>query len=164
MILKLILTMFCWVAVLPIVYGFNFGENYNLLIIYVYVTLLVLMFVLSRLGTKLVVSLLLISTWLILPQMPDNASLLKAGNFFIIFSAFLPSLWLLRSTATTMPSVEKTQKLLSNLTSTKILSGLQVTSHILVGCFKYWCIPYSFISNSKKCKNKNKASCRRSSY
>ena len=72
--------MFCWVAVLPIVYGFNFGQNYNLLIICVYVTLLVLMFVLSRLGTKLVVSLLLISTWLILPQMPDNASLLKVFN------------------------------------------------------------------------------------
>ena len=68
-------------------------------------------------------------------------SLLKAGNFFIIFSAFLPSLWLLRSTAITMPSVEKTQKLLSNLTSTKILSGLQVTSHILGGVLNIGTFP-----------------------
>jgi hypothetical protein len=133
--------MFCWIAVLPIVYGVNFDQNYNLLIICVYVVLLILMFVLSRLGTKIVVSLLLISTWLILPEMPNDEALLKAGNFFIIFSAFLPSLWLLRSTAITMPSVEKTQKLLSNLTSTKILSGLQVTSHILGGVLNIGTFP-----------------------
>ena len=133
--------MFCWIAVLPIVYGVNFDPNYNLLIICVYVVLLILMFVLSRLGTKIVVSLLLISTWLILPEMPNDEALLKAGNFFIIFSAFLPSLWLLRSTAITMPSVEKTQKLLSNLTSTKILSGLQVTSHILGGVLNIGTFP-----------------------
>ena len=133
--------MFCWVAVLPIVYGFNFDQNYNLLIISVYVALLILMFVLSRFGTKVVISLLLISTWLILPEMPSDEALLKAGNFFIIFSAFLPSLWLLRSTAITMPSVEKTQKLLSNLTSTKILSGLQVTSHILGGVLNIGTFP-----------------------
>jgi len=28
MILKLILTCFCWIAVLPIIYGLNFGERY----------------------------------------------------------------------------------------------------------------------------------------
>ena len=133
--------MFCWIAVLPIVYGVNFDQNYNLLIICVYVVLLILMFVLSRLGTKVVVSLLLISTWLILPEMPNDEALLKAGNFFIIFSAFLPSLWLLRSTAITMPSVAKTQKLLSELTSTKIISGLQVTSHILGGVLNIGTFP-----------------------
>jgi hypothetical protein len=99
------------------------------------------MLVLSRRVTKLVICLLLISTWLILPELPNEEALWKAGNFFIIFSAFLPSLWLLRSTAITMPSVAKTQKLLSELTSTKILSGLQVTSHILGGVLNIGTFP-----------------------
>jgi hypothetical protein len=141
MLLKLILTTFCWIAVLPIVYGFHFGNYYNYFIIGCYIILLILMLVLSRRVTKLVICLLLISTWLILPELPNEEALWKAGNFFIIFSAFLPSLWLLRSTAITMPSVAKTQKLLSELTSTKILSGLQVTSHILGGVLNIGTFP-----------------------
>jgi hypothetical protein len=141
MLLKLILTTFCWFAVLPIVYGFHFGDYYNYFIIGCYIILLILMFTLSKHVTKLVTCLLLISTWLILPEFPNEQALWKAGNFFIIFSAFLPSLWLLRSTAITMPSVAKTQKLLSELTSTKIISGLQVTSHILGGVLNIGTFP-----------------------
>ena len=131
MLLKLILTIFCWFSVLPIIYGLNFGPTYNLIIISVYVALLFVMFVLSRLSTKLMVCILFLGTYLILSKLPNQESLLKAGNFFIIFAAFLPSLWLLRSTAMTMPSVRKTQKLLSELISSKVLSGIQVNSHIL---------------------------------
>ena len=159
MILKLILTIFCWVAVLPIVYGFNFGNYYNYGIICIYVILLLLMFALSRSGTKLVVCLLLIATWLILPDFPDERTLWKAGNFFIIFSAFLPSLWLLRSTAITMPSVETTQKLLSNLTASKILAGLQVTSHVLGGVLNIGTFPLlsSVIPQNAKLKMRQAA-------
>ena len=141
MLLKLILTTFCWFAVLPIVFGLHFGDYYNYFIICCYIILLILMFALSRHVTKLIICLLLISTWLILPEFPNEQALWKAGNFFIIFSAFLPSLWLLRSTAITMPSVAKTQKLLSELTSTKIISGLQVTSHILGGVLNIGTFP-----------------------
>ena len=159
MILKLILTIFCWVAVLPIVYGFNFGNYYNYGIICIYVILLLLMFALSRSGTKLVVCLLLIATWLILPDLPDERTLWKAGNFFIIFSAFLPSLWLLRSTAITMPSVEATQKLLSNLSASKILAGLQVTSHVLGGVLNIGTFPLlsSVIPQNAKLKMRQAA-------
>ena len=66
--------------------------------------------------------LLFVVTYFILPNLPREEELARAGNFFIIFAAFLPSLWLLRATAITMPSVKKTQKLLSELISTKILS------------------------------------------
>ena len=118
MFLKLILTIFCWLAVLPIIYGFSFGPIYNFIIIGVYLSLLFVMFILSRLTTKLMVCVLFLGTYLILSELPNQESLLKAGNFFIIFAAFLPSLWLLRSTAMTMPSVKKTQKLLSDLVST----------------------------------------------
>ncbi|MDA9649021.1 hypothetical protein N9T54_01245 [Alphaproteobacteria bacterium] len=85
--------------------------------------------------------LLFFVTYLILPNLPREEELARAGNFFIIFAAFLPSLWLLRATAITMPSVEKTQKLLSELISTKILSGLQVTSHILGGVLNIGTFP-----------------------
>ena len=141
MTLKLILTLFCWLSVLPIVYGLKFGIYYNNLIIFVYVLLLLLMFALSRQSTKIVVCLLFFVSYLILPNLPSEESITRAGNFFLIFAAFLPSLWLLRSTAITMPSVEKTQKLLSDLISTKILSGLQVTSHILGGVLNIGTFP-----------------------
>ena len=141
MFLKLILTIFCWFSVLPIIYGLNFGPTYNLIIISVYVALLFVMFILSRLSTKLMVCILFLGTYLILSKLPNQESLLKAGKFFIIFAAFLPSLWLLRSTAMTMPSVKKTQKLLSDLISSKILSGIQVTSHILGGVLNIGTFP-----------------------
>ena len=141
MIIKLILTIFCWLAVLPIVYGFNFGINYNFFIIVVYALLLLIMFIFSRFTTKIIICVLFSATYLILQDLPSEGSLWKAGNFFIIFSAFLPSLWLLRSTATTMPSVAKTQNLLSNLVSTKILSGIQVTSHVLGGVINIGTFP-----------------------
>ena len=141
MFLKLILTIFCWLAVLPIIYGFSFEPIYNFIIIGVYLSLLFVMFILSRLTTKLMVCVLFLGTYLILSELPNQESLLKAGNFFIIFAAFLPSLWLLRSTAMTMPSVKKTQKLLSDLVSTKVLSGIQVTSHILGGVLNIGTFP-----------------------
>ena len=141
MIFKLILTMFCWLSVLPIVYGFNCGIYYNYSIISVYVLLLFLMFIFSRHITKIIIILLFVVTYFILPNLPREEELARAGNFFIIFAAFLPSLWLLRATAITMPSVEKTQKLLSELISTKILSGLQVTSHILGGVLNIGTFP-----------------------
>jgi hypothetical protein len=141
MIIKLILTIFCWLAVLPIVYGLNFGTYYNILIISVYASLLFIMFVFSRFTTKFIICILFSATYLILKEFPSEDNLWKAGNFFIIFSAFLPSLWLLRSTAITMPSVEKTQHLLSNLASSKILSGIQVTSHVLGGVLNIGTFP-----------------------
>ena len=141
MIIKLILTIFCWLAVLPIVYGFNFGINYNFFIIVVYALLLLIMFIFSRFTTKIIICVLFSATYLILQDLPSEESFWKAGNFFIIFSAFLPSLWLLRSTAITMPSVAKTQNLLSNLVSTKILSGIQVTSHVLGGVINIGTFP-----------------------
>ena len=141
MIIKLILTIFCWLAVLPIVYGFNFGINYNFFIIVVYALLLLIMLIFSRFTTKIIICVLFSATYLILQDLPSEESLWKAGNFFIIFSAFLPSLWLLRSTAITMPSVAKTQNLLSNLVSTKILSGIQVTSHVLGGVINIGTFP-----------------------
>ena len=141
MIFKLILTIFCWLYVLPIVYGFNFGIYYNYSIISVYVLLLFLMFIFSRHITKMIIILLFVVTYFILPNLPREEELARAGNFFIIFAAFLPSLWLLRATAITMPSVKKTQKLLSELISTKILSGLQVTSHILGGVLNIGTFP-----------------------
>ena len=153
MIIKLILTIFCWLAVLPIIYGFNFGSIYDFIIIFVYAVLLLVMFLLSRLSTKLMVCLLFLGTYLILSEFPNSESLLKAGNFFIIFAAFLPSLWLLRSTAMTMPSVKKTQKLLSDLISSKVLSGIQVTSHILGGVLNIGTFP---LLSSVIPKNSNK--------
>ena len=131
MILKLILTCFCWMAVLPIIYGANFGEKYIFLIIFIYFLLLSWMFIFSKTTTKITIILLFLFTFLILDNFPSKENFLKAGNFFIIFSAFLPSLWLLRATAITMPSVQNTQSLLSKLNAKKILSGLQVTSHFL---------------------------------
>ena len=131
MIFKLILTCFCWIAVLPIIYGLNLGEGYIFVIIFIYFLLLFWMFIFSKNTTKIIISLLFLFTFLILDNLPSKEIFLKAGNFFIIFSAFLPSLWLLRATAITMPSVQSTQLLLSKLNAQKILSGLQVTSHFL---------------------------------
>ena len=115
MILKLILTCFCWIAVLPIIYGLNFGERYIFFLIFIYFLLLFWMFIFSKNTTKIIISLLFLFTFLILDNFPSKETFLKAGNFFIIFSAFLPSLWLLRATAITMPSVQNTQSLLSKL-------------------------------------------------
>ena len=131
MILKLILTCFCWIAVLPIIYGINFGEKYIFLIIFIYFFLLFWMFIFSKTTTKIIISVLFFIIFLILDNYPSKETFLKAGNFFIIFSAFLPSLWLLRATAVTMPSVQNTQSLLSKLDQKKILSGFQFTSHFL---------------------------------
>lgn len=88
MIIKLILTIFCWLAVLPIVYGFNFGTHYNFIIILVYVSLLFIMFIFSRFATKIIICILFSSTYLILKDLPSEENLWKAGNFLLFFQLF----------------------------------------------------------------------------
>ena len=91
MIIKLILTIFCWLAVLPIVYGFNFGTDYNIFIILLYASLLFIMFMFSRFTTKFIICILFSATYLILKELPSEDNLWKAGNFFIIFSIMVDS-------------------------------------------------------------------------
>ena len=87
MIIKLILTCFCWIAVLPIIYGLNFGEKYIFLNIHIFL-LLFWMFIFSKTTTKIIISLLFLFTFLILDNFPSKEIILKAETFSLFFLLF----------------------------------------------------------------------------
>jgi hypothetical protein len=77
------------------------------------------MFIFSKNTTKIIISLSFLLTFFILDNFPSKEIIFKAGIFLIIFYAFLPSFWILRATAITMPSVQSTQSLLSKIATQK---------------------------------------------
>ena len=88
---------------------------------------------LMRRSSYVIIAILLGMGILIIPQWPDQHIIAKAAQFVLVFGCLVPILALVRATATTMPSVEKTQNRIGELPANATSSGLQLTSHMLGG-------------------------------
>ena len=65
--------------------------------------------------------------------LPNKGALLQGGASVLIFAALLPTMALVRATATTMPSVQQTQRQLTQLPAKESAGGLQIAGHVFGG-------------------------------
>ena len=88
---------------------------------------------LSRLRRDTVVILLMLVLvgWFLLDHRPKPDEWWAAGRYVLIFTALLPTMALVRATASTMPSVQRTQQSLAQLPTSASASGFQIAANIL---------------------------------
>ena len=88
---------------------------------------------LSRLRRDTIVILLMLVLvgWFLLDHRPKPDEWWAAGRYVLIFTALLPTMALVRATASTMPSVQRTQQSLAQLPTSASASGFQIAANIL---------------------------------
>ena len=87
---------------------------------------------LSRLrrDTVLILLLLVLVGWFLLDHRPTPDEWWAAGRYVLIFTALLPTMALVRATASTMPSVRRTQQSLAQLPASASASGFHLAANI----------------------------------
>ena len=87
---------------------------------------------LSRLrrDTILILLILVIVGWALLDHWPSADEWRQAGRYVLIFTALLPTMSLVRATASTMPSVHRTQQSLAQLPASASASGFHLAANI----------------------------------
>ena len=87
---------------------------------------------LSRLrrDTVLILLVLVLVGWFLLDHKPTPDEWWAAGRYVLIFTALLPTMALVRATASTMPSVRRTQQSLAQLPASASASGFQLAANI----------------------------------
>ena len=90
---------------------------------------------LSRLrrDTVLILLVLVLLGWFLLDQRPTPDEWWAAGRYVLIFTALLPTMALVRATASTMPSVRRTQQALAQLPASASASGFHLAANIFGG-------------------------------
>ncbi|MEC8109321.1 MAG: hypothetical protein VX106_02765 [Pseudomonadota bacterium] len=83
-----------------------------------------------RRDTVLVLLLLVVVGWFLLDQRPNANEWWSAGRYVLIFAALLPTMALVRATASTMPSVRRTQQSLAQLPASASASGFHFAANI----------------------------------
>ena len=84
-------------------------------------------------GSLLILAMLGVLGWLLLNIVPDGAFIFAAGRFVLIFTALLCTMTLVKNTAITMPSVQKSQQQLAKLPPESSSTGLQLAAHAFGG-------------------------------
>ena len=87
---------------------------------------------LSRLrrDTVLILLMLVLVGWFLLDHRPTPDEWRAAGRYVLIFTALLPTMALVRATASTMPSVQRTQQSLAQLAASASASGFHLAANI----------------------------------
>lgn len=86
-----------------------------------------------RRDSLIILSVLLLVTLALLPEMPDREALFGAVEYVLIFAALLPTMALVKATAMTMPSVHSSQRNLAGLPASASQGGFQLTGHFFGG-------------------------------
>ena len=86
-----------------------------------------------RRDSLIILTVLAVLTLMLLPMTPDLDALLGAVEYVLIFAALLPTMALVKATAITMPSVQRSQANLSALPSEASAGGFQLTGHFFGG-------------------------------
>ena len=94
-----------------------------------FVIFLILTFYRLRRDTLMIVSILVFVGYVLLPKFPTTADWFEGGRNVLIFTALLPTMALVRATATMMPSVLLTQKSLSNLPPSAAAGGFHIAAN-----------------------------------
>ena len=87
---------------------------------------------LSRLrrDTVLILLMLVLVGWFLLDHRPTPDEWRAAGRYVLIFTALLPTMALVRATASTMPSVQRTQQSPAQLPASASASGFHLAANI----------------------------------
>jgi hypothetical protein len=77
--------------------------------------------------------LLIFVCWALLDHFPDASEWAKGGRYVLIFTALLPTMALVRATASLMPSVHRTQESLAQLPASATSGGFHLAANIFGG-------------------------------
>ena len=86
-----------------------------------------------RRDTVLILLVLVLVGGFLLDHRPTTDEWWAAGRYVLIFSALLPTMALVRATASTMPSVRRTQQSLAQLPASASASGFHLAANIFGG-------------------------------
>ena len=130
--LRLLLLMIAWAAaLLKIILGDHIEGLLNGAVI-VYAIYLLITLPLIKRGSILIISFLIVLGLLTIHVVSWD-DILAAGRFVLIFAGLVPTMILAKSTASTMPSVQRTQAALAALPPQHSAAGLQIAGHAFGG-------------------------------
>ena len=131
---KFWMSLLCWLFCFPVLLTPNIvSSKFHDIALILFLLLLCFVFLrLKRQSVAIIIALLLIS-WLMIEDLPAWQHFKETSDYVLIFACLIPTLTLVRSTAMTMPSVQKTQNRIGALRSKSSASGIQITSHALGG-------------------------------
>ena len=130
--LRLLLLMIAWAAaLLKIILGDHIEGLLNGAVIIYAIYLLITLPLIKR-GSILIISFLIVLGLLTIHVVSWD-DVLAAGRFVLIFAGLVPTMILAKSTASTMPSVQRTQAALAALPPQHSAAGLQIAGHAFGG-------------------------------
>ena len=127
---RLILLCSAWLAALIQVL---FGQASNAWVdigVVGYAVFVALTFSRLRRDTVLILMVLVLVGWFLLDHRPTPDEWWAAGRYVLIFTALLPTMALVRATASTMPSVRRAQQSLAQLPASASASGFHLAANI----------------------------------
>jgi hypothetical protein len=129
-LLRIVLLSAAWVAaLLQIVTGADYIALVNVGAI-AFAGFVVLTLTRLRRDTVLILLLLVVVGWALLDHFPTLDEWAAGGRYVIIFTALLPTMAMVRATASLMPSVHRTQDSLANLPASASAGGFHLAANI----------------------------------
>ena len=129
---RLLLLLIAWAAALfKIMMGDDIENLLNIAVV-VYALYLLITLPLIKRGSILIISFLILLGLLTIHVVSWD-DVLAAGRFVLIFAGLVPTMILAKSTASTMPSVQRTQAALAALPPQHSAAGLQIAGHAFGG-------------------------------
>ena len=122
-----------WLAALTTV---MFGNSFKYLTdlgIYCFILFAICTLPRLRRDSLIILATLAVLTHILLPTTPELDVLLDAVEYVLIFAALLPTMALVKATAMTMPSVQKSQANLGDLPTEASAGAFQITGHFFGG-------------------------------
>ena len=131
--IRLGLLCVAWVAaVIQVTTGTNLIELVNLGVV-AFIAFVILTLSRLRHDSVLILLLLVVVGWALLDHFPDGNEWATGGRYILIFTALLPTMALVRATASMMPSVHRTQDALAQLPASASSGGLHLAANIFGG-------------------------------
>ena len=131
--IRLGLLCVAWMAALiQVTTGTDLIELVNLGVI-AFIAFVILTLSRLRHDSVLILLLLVVVGWALLDHFPDGDEWATGGRYVLIFTALLPTMALVRATASMMPSVHRTQDALAQLPASASSGGLHLAANIFGG-------------------------------
>ena len=99
----------------------------------VFVIFVILTLYRLRRDSILILLMLVFVGWALLDHVPDAEEWMSGGRYVLIFTALLPTMALVRATASMMPSVHRTQESLAELPASASSGGFHLAANIFGG-------------------------------
>ena len=134
--IRLGLLCVAWMAALiQVTTGADLIEVVNLGVI-AFIAFVILTLSRLRHDSALILLLLVVVGWALLDHFPDGNEWASGGRYVLIFAALLPTMALVRATASMMPSVHRTQDALAQLPASASSGGLHLAANIFGGIMR----------------------------